>query len=149
MTASGPTSREQTVQASQPSTLLLVRRGGAAGAVAAVVTTATAMIARAAGVDLEVDGAAIPIAAFAMWTVIGAALGVVLARLLGARGRFVTVALAATGLSLVPPLALPEHFATKGVLVGAHLLAAAIIIPAFSQLLTTAAAAKGPSADER
>jgi hypothetical protein len=143
MTASGPTSREQTVQASQPSTLLLVRRGGAAGAVAAVVTTATAMIARAAGVDLEVDGAAIPIAAFAMWTVIGAALGVALARVLGDRRRFVAVASAATGLSLIPPIALPDHAATKAVLVGAHLLAAAIIIPALSQLLTMPARSRG------
>ena len=84
------------------------------------------------------DGAAIPIAAFAMWTVIGAALGVLLARVLGDRRRFVTVTLAATGLSLIPPIALPDHLATTAVLVGAHLLAAAIIIPALSQPLAPA-----------
>ena len=123
-----------TVQ-TRPSTGRLVRRGVVAGAAAAVVTTATAAIARSADVALEVDGAAIPVAAFAMWTVIGAALGVVLARLLGDRRRFVTVTLAATGLSLIPPIALPDDVATKAVLVAAHLLAAAVIIPALSQPL--------------
>jgi predicted MFS family arabinose efflux permease len=121
----------------RPSTLLLVRRGAAAGAAAAVVTTATAVIARAVDVALEVDGAGIPIAAFAMWTVVGAALGILLARFLGDRRRFVTVALMTTGLSLVPPIALPDQVATKAVLVGAHLLAAAIIVPALSRLLPT------------
>lgn len=140
MIASEPTSSEHAAQASPSSALLLVRRGGVAGVTAAVVTTTAVVIARSADVPLEVDGAAIPIAAFAMWTVIGAALGVVLARLLGDRRRFVTVALAATGLSLIPPIALPDHVATKAVLVGAHLLAAAIVIPALSQLLTTSVA---------
>lgn len=135
MSTSGAKYGEQAVRASQPSTLLLIRRGAVAGAAAAIVTTATATIARAADVDLEVDGAAIPIAGFAMWTVIGAALGVVLARLLGDRRRFVAVTVAATGLSLIPPIALPDHLATTAVLVGAHLLAAAIIIPALSQPL--------------
>ena len=138
MSTSGAKYGEQSVRASQPSTLLLVRRGAAAGAAAAIVTTATAAIARAADVALEVDGAAIPIAAFAMWTVIGAALGVVLARLLGDRRRFVAVTVAATGLSLIPPIALPDHLATTAVLVGAHLLAAAIIIPALRQPLAPA-----------
>jgi peptidoglycan/LPS O-acetylase OafA/YrhL len=142
MTASEPTYDEQ-VQASRPGMLLLVRRGGVAGAAAAVVTSATAVIARSADVALEVDGAAIPVAAFAMWTVIGAALGIVLARLLGDRRRFVTVASAATALSLVPPIALPDHVATKAVLVGAHLLAAAIVIPALSQLLTNCPRSRG------
>ena len=138
MSTSGAKYGEQTVRAPKPSTLLLVRRGAVAGVAAAIVTTATAAIARAADVALEVDGAAIPIAAFAMWTVIGAALGVLLARLLGDRRRFVTVTVAATGLSLIPPIALPDHLATTAVLVGAHLLAAAIIIPALSQPLTPA-----------
>ena len=138
MSTSGAKYGEQSERASQPSTLLLVRRGAVAGAAAAVVTTATAAIARAADVALEVDGAAIPIAAFAMWTVIGAAVGVLLARLLGDRRRFVTVTVAATGLSLIPPIALPDHLATTAVLVGAHLLAAAIIIPALRQPLAPA-----------
>ena len=132
MTASRPVYGEQIAPAG---TLLIVRRGAVAGVVAAVVTTATALIARSADVDLEVDGAAIPVAAFAMWTLVGAALGVALARLLGDRRRFVAVALAATGLSLVPPIVLPDEVATKAVLVVAHLLAAAIIVPSLSRLL--------------
>ncbi|WP_405563074.1 hypothetical protein OG418_01220 [Streptomyces phaeochromogenes] len=66
MTSSHTTGHEPSVQAAQPSTLLLVRRGGLAGAFAAVCTTAMAAIARAADVSLEVDAAAIPIAAFAL-----------------------------------------------------------------------------------
>jgi L-alanine-DL-glutamate epimerase-like enolase superfamily enzyme len=127
-----------TVRFSRPSTLLLVRRGAIAGVAAAIVTTATAAIARSADVALEVDGAAIPVAAFAMWTLVGAALGVALARVLGNRRRFVAVTVAATVLSLIPPLALPDEGSSTLVLVAAHLLAAAIVIPALGRLLPTA-----------
>jgi hypothetical protein len=102
-----------------------------------------AAIARAAGVTLEVEAAAIPIAAFAFWTLIGAALGVLMARLLRARRRFLVVATVVTGLSLIPPIALPDDSATKVVLVAAHLLAAAIIIPSLSRGLATGAATGG------
>lgn len=78
-----------------------------------------------------------------MWTVVGAALGVLMARLLRARRRFIAVAIVATGLSLIPPIALPVGAATKAVLVAAHLLAASIIIPILSQGLTTVAANGG------
>ena len=96
-----------------------------------------AAIASGADVSLEVDATAIPIPAFAWWTLVGAAVGVVLAGLLRERRRFVAVATAATGLSLVPAIAAPDDTATRAVLVGAHLLAAAIIIPTLSQRLTT------------
>jgi hypothetical protein len=102
-------------------------------------TTAVAAIARAADVSLEVHATPIPIPAFALWTVVGAALGALMARLLRARRPFVVVALVATGLSLVPPMALPDDAATKAVLVAAHLLAASIIIPILSQALPVAA----------
>ena len=78
---------------------------------------------------------AIPIPAFAWWTIVGAALGVVLARLLRERRRFVVVTTVAVGLSLIPAIAAPDDTATKAVLVGTHLLAAAIIIPTLSQRL--------------
>ena len=78
---------------------------------------------------------AIPIPAFAWWTLVGAALGVVLARLLRERRRFVVVTTVAAGLSLIPAIAAPDDTATKAVLVGTHLLAAAIIIPTLSQRL--------------
>ena len=131
-----PTHHEPVVQSNQPSTRRLVRSGALAGAIAAVCTTVVAAIASAADVSLEVDATAIPIPAFAWWTLVGAALGVVLARLLRERRRFVVVTTVAAGLSLIPAIAAPDDTATKAVLVGTHLLAAAIIIPTLSQRLT-------------
>jgi hypothetical protein len=131
-----PTAHEPIVQSTQPSTRRLVRSGALAGAIAAVCTTVVAAAASAAGVSLEIDAKAIPIPAFAWWTIVGAAVGVVLARLLRERRRFVVVATVATGLSLIPPIAAPDDTATKAVLVGTHLLAAAIIIPTLSRRLT-------------
>jgi L-alanine-DL-glutamate epimerase-like enolase superfamily enzyme len=84
-------------------------------------------------VSLEVDATAIPISAFALWTLVGAALGVLLARLVHRRRRFLEVTVVATGLSLIPPIALPDDAATKAVLVSTHLVAAAIIIPSLSR----------------
>ena len=121
------------------STRGLVRRGALAGAVAAVCTTVVAAIASAADVSLEVDGEAVPIPAFAWWSLVGAALGIVLARLLRDRRRFVVVTTVAVGLSLIPPIAAADDNATRAVLVGTHLLAAAIIIPTLSQRLDRAA----------
>ena len=123
------------VQSDRPSTRLLVRTGALAGAIAAVCTTVVAVTASAADVSLEIDAQAIPVAAFAWWTLVGAAVGVVLARLLRERRRFVVVTTVAVGLSLIPALAAPDDTATKAVLVGCHLLAAAIIIPTVSRRL--------------
>ena len=131
-----PTHHEPGVHSTHPSTRRLVRSGALAGAIAAVCTTVVAAVAHAADVSLDVDATAIPIPAFAWWTIVGAALGVVMARLLRERRRFVVVASVAAGLSLIPPIAVPDDTATKAVLVGAHLLAAAIIIPTISQRLT-------------
>lgn len=119
----------------RPSTRRLVRTGALAGAVAAVCTTVAAAIARAGDISLDVDASAIPIAAFTWWTIVGAALGVVVARLLGERRRFLVVATVATGLSLIPPIAAPDDTATKAVLVATHLLAAAIIVPVLGHRL--------------
>jgi hypothetical protein len=137
-TTSHPTHQEPGVQSTQPSTRRLVQIGALAGAIAAVCTTVVAAIASAADVSLEVNAEAIPIPAFAWWTIIGAALGVVLARLLRDRRRFVVVTTVALGLSLIPAIAAPDDTATKAVLVVNHLLAAAIIIPTLSRRLTTA-----------
>ena len=127
--------QEPVVPSNQPSIRGLVRSGALAGAIAAVCTTAVAAIASAADVSLEINAKAIPIPAFAWWTLVGAALGVVLARLLRERRRFVVVATIAVGLSLIPAIAAPDDTATKAVLVGTHLLAAAIIIPTLSRRL--------------
>ena len=130
-----PTDQESIVQSNQPSTRRLVRSGALAGAIAAVCTTVVAAVATAADVSLEINGDAIPFPAFAWWTLVGAALGVVLARLLRERRRFVIVTTVATGLSLIAPIAASADTATKAVLVGTHLLAAAIIIPILSRRL--------------
>lgn len=129
------THHEPGVLSTQASTRRLVRSGALAGAIAAVCTTLVAAIASAADVSLETNAEAIPIPAFAWWTIIGAALGVVLARLLRERRRFVAVTTVAVGVSLIPAIAAPDDTATKAVLVGTHLLAAAMIVPPLSQRL--------------
>ena len=127
--------RGPAVRSDQPSTRRLVQTGALAGSVAAVCTTGVAAIASAADVSLEVSDEPIPIPAFAWWTIVGAAVGIVLARLLRERRRFVVVTTVAVGLSLIPAIAAPDDTATKAVLVGCHLLAAAIIIPTLSRRL--------------
>ena len=123
--------------ASTPSsTRGLLRRGALAGTIAAVCTSVVAAIARAAGVDLEVDGSAIPTAAFAWWTLVGAVVGIGLAGLLLECRRFVVVTTVGAGLSLIPAIAAPDDHASRAVLVGTHLLAAATIVPALSHRLT-------------
>jgi hypothetical protein len=130
-----PSQHEAVAESDRPSMRALVRSGAVAGAVAAVCTTAVAAIASVADVSLEVDGTAVPIPAFAWWTLVGTAVGVVLARLLRERRRFVVVTAIAVGLSLVPAIAAPDNTATKAVLVGCHLLAAAIIVPTLGRRL--------------
>lgn len=117
----------------------LAPTGVVACLVAAVSTTAVAAVARASGTDLEVDGTIVPLAAFAWWTAVGAVLGIVLARLLGDPRLFSAVTVVITALSLVPAVALPDDTATKLVLVGTHLVAAVIVIPALSRRLARSA----------
>lgn len=112
----------------------LAKTGAIAAVAAAIGTTVVAAVAKASGVSLEVDGQAIPIAAFPWWTVVATVLGVVLVRVLRERRRFVVVTVVATALSLVPAVVLPDDGATTAVLVAAHLLAAAIVIPMLSRL---------------
>jgi hypothetical protein len=129
------TQQEPVVHSTRPSTRSLVRSGALAGGIAAVCTTIVAAIASAADVSLEVDGRAIPIPAFAWWTLVGAALGIALARVLREPRRFLVVTAVVVGLSLIPAIAAPDDTATKAVLVGCHLLAAAIILPTLSRRL--------------
>ena len=131
-----PTDQQPVVPSNQPSARRLVRSGALAGVIAAACTTVVAALARAADVSLDINATAIPIPAFAWWTLVGAALGVVLARLLRERQRFVVVTTVGAGLSLIPPIAAADDTATKALLVAVHLLAAAIIIPTLGQQLT-------------
>lgn len=112
-----------------PRTATLIRRGFSAGVVAAAATVTVAAIARSANVSLEVEGTPIPVVAFGLWTLIGAAVGVLMARFTRPPCRFLVSAVVATGLSIIPALALPDDMVTKAVLVAAHVLAAGIIIP--------------------
>lgn len=120
-----------------PNIWLLLRVGLLAGVVAAVATMAVAGLAGAAGATFEVQGEAIPLPAFALWSIVGCLIGGALARLLRGPGRFVIVALVCTALSLIPPVVLPDAAATKTVLVLTHLVAASIIIPLLRKQLRT------------
>ena len=108
------------------------RTGLAAGVAAAAATTAVALAARAIDVPLEIDGKAIPIAAFAELTLFFTGVGVLLARLIGRQSAFRTTAIVLTALSLVPDLAASASTATKLTLMATHLVAAAIVIPRLS-----------------
>jgi len=112
----------------------LWRTGLKAGLVAAVATTAIALVAGAAGVSFEVDGEAIPIAGYAQMTMIGAVLGVVLAKALRRwakhpQSTFVRTTVALTALSVVPDLTMGFDAASAATLVVTHITAAAIVIP--------------------
>ena len=103
-----------------------------AGAAAAVATVVVAALAQAADVSFEVDGEAIPSQRCAFWTILATFAGVVLAVAVRFRRRFLAAALTLTALSIVPSIVAPDDTATAIVLVGTHLLAAVIIIPAIS-----------------
>ena len=140
MTTTTPTTYGTTAHADVVST----RRPGAAGAVAGLVAAVATMIvvavARAGDVPLAVDGEEIPILAFAELTLVGAAIGIGLAKLLGRwashpRRTFTVITVALTALSLVPDLMVEATAGSKVVLALTHLVAAAIIIPAIASRL--------------
>ena len=86
---------------------------------------------------LALDGEQIPLAGFAQMTLLGAAIGVVLAKALSRwsampRRTFVAATVALTALSTVPDLAAPATAASKIVLIATHLVAATIVIPAMA-----------------
>ncbi len=82
MTATLVPQSETITQVSSDARPSLWRTGLKAGLVAAVATTAIALVAGAAGVSFEVEGEAIPLAGYAQMTLIGAVLGVLLAKAL-------------------------------------------------------------------
>lgn len=106
---------------------------------AMVVSTLAAALARAVGVDFEVPegGESIPLSGVAVVTGVSAVVGVVLAAAFlrwSARpaGRFVATTVSLTALSLVPPLLAGADTATVTALIGLHLIAAAVVIPAMA-----------------
>ena len=109
--------------------------------VAMTATGLAAALLRAVGVGFEVEGGErIPVSGIAVVTGALSAVGVVLAAAFlrwSARpaDRFVRTAVALTVVSLVPPFVLGSGAATVLALVGLHLLAAAVMIPALARSL--------------
>ena len=111
---------------------------------AMVATTLAAALAHAAGVDFEVPdgGETIPLAGFAVVTGVFSVVGIVIAVALlrwSARPaeRFVWTAVSLTAISLVPPLLSGANTATIIALLGLHLIAAMVMIPALARSLRT------------
>jgi len=116
------------------------RAGVVSGLVAAVVTMIVVAVARAADIPLTVDGEEIALLGFAELTLVGAAIGIGIAKLLGRwvrrpRRTFTVVTVALTALSLVPDLAVDATVGSKLVLALTHIVAAAIIVPAIASRL--------------
>jgi hypothetical protein len=117
-----------------------LRQATVAGVAGAGATTAAAFVLRTAGVHLAVGGQ-VPLAAFAQFTLIGAALGGLLLAVVERhsvmpRRRFLRIAVTLTGLTLVAPIALADGAASKIGLVATHLVAAAIIVPVLARQIT-------------
>jgi hypothetical protein len=123
-------------------------RTGLLAVVGAVVATATgATVARAAGVDLAVDGSdeTIPVSGIAVVTGAFTLVGVAMAAAFQRWSRrpaeqFLLTAVALTALSLVPPVVWGADGATSATLVVLHLVAAAVAIPLLVRGLRTAPA---------
>jgi hypothetical protein len=118
----------------------LWRSGPLAIAAVAAATALVAAIARAADVPLTIDGERIPVGGFAVMTVLMSSIGLLLAGAVARwaphpRATFAWAAVALTAASFVPSLAADTDTATKVVLVTTHVVAAAIVIPAFTRAL--------------
>ena len=123
---------------------------------AMVATTLVAALAQAVGVDFEVPegGETIPLAGFAVVTGFFSVVGVVIAGALlrwSARPaeRFVWTAVSLTMISLVAPLLSGAEAATTTALIGLHLVAATVMIPALTRSLRRADQSAGGLPDAR
>ena len=122
----------------------LVAAGFIATLAAMVATTLAAALAQAVGVDFEVPdgGEAIPLSGFAVVTGFFSVVGIVIAAALlrwSARPPelFVRTAVSLTAISLVAPLLSGASPTTIAALVGLHLVAATVMIPALAWSLRT------------
>lgn len=121
--------------------------GIAAALAAMVATTASAALAQAVGIDFEIpeDGETIPLAGFAFVTGFFSVIGTVIAAAflrwsVRPAERFVQTAVTLTAISLAPPLLCGASAAATIALVGLHLVAAAVVIPALARSLRRGAA---------
>ncbi|WP_232050712.1 DUF6069 family protein [Actinoplanes sp. OR16] len=122
----------------------LVLTGIAGTAAAVALTTFAAAVAEAAGVGFVIPGGggeAIPLSGFAVVTGLFSVVGVVMAAAFlrwsahPAR-RFLVTSVALTMISLVPPLISGASAGTVTVLIVLHLVAAAVMIPALTKVLS-------------
>lgn len=127
---------------SRPRSRRVVVTGVLAVPAAATVTTLAAALAGAVGVDLTIPdgGEQVPLAGIAFVTGVFSTTGVLLALVLARwsaepRKRFVVTTASLTAVSLVPPLLVGAHPAAAATLVGLHLLAAAVMVPALARSL--------------
>ena len=130
----------------------LVRTGLVATLAAMAATTFAAALAQAVGVDFVVaEGEqSIPLSGFAVVTGIFSVVGTVIAAALrrwSARPaeRFLQAAVTLTAISLVPPFLSEADTAATAALVGLHLVAATVMIPALTRCLTSRGAATNPA----
>ncbi|HEU5107679.1 MAG TPA: DUF6069 family protein [Micromonosporaceae bacterium] len=131
------------VQTGNPHRLRGLARTGILAALAAMAaTTLAAGLARAVGVDFEIPdgGEAIPLPGFAVVTGFCSVVGIVIALALlrwSARPaeRFRWTAGSLTAISLVPPFLSGADTATTAALLGLHLIAAAVMVPALTRSL--------------
>ena len=123
----------------------LLGTGLLATLVATVATTVGAALAQSLGVSLQLPGAPgpIPVAGFGVMTGIWCVVGLVVALVIRRSAdrpdrRWVQVAVALTGLSLVPPVMTGASIATVVTLMVLHLDAAVVMIPPVARALVPA-----------
>jgi hypothetical protein len=119
------------------------RTAAIAGVAAAVATTVIGAAAKAADVPLLVGELEVQVPAFAMFTLIAAALGGLLASQIAKRSNqprrtFVIATVVLTALSFLPDLTADATTATKVTRIAAPVVAAAGIIPALAARLSPA-----------
>jgi hypothetical protein len=136
-TTPAPSTSSATTAPARPG---LWKPGLLAGLVASLATTSVVLVARGAGIPMAIQDEAIPLAGFAQLTMVGAVLGILIARVLSTRARlprrtFVAATAVLTGLSLVPDVIADASVGTRLTLGLTHLVAAAVIIPVLARRL--------------
>lgn len=113
--------------------------GIAAGITAALATSLTAAVASSAGLDIEIGGEPIPASGFAVLTLIGALLGIAIAKVTQRtrhpRRVFVTATVILTALSIIPDVVADATWPTRLLLAVTHVIAAAIVVPSIARRL--------------
>jgi hypothetical protein len=119
----------------------MVIGGLIAAVIAGATTAAVAAVGEFAGISLIVGGMPIPVFGFAVLTVVFSVAGLVLALALARAVRrprtvFVRTTVVFTVLSLVPDVLVDAPAATRVLLMLAHVVAAAIVVPAIARRLS-------------